>query len=149
VTEQSSRPLRVDPNAESAERGAPEFAAPPDGAPVYHGFTVLDDIEVDEFKFGMITDFEAQPETRGDAFVVAPDNSRCGLDWEVSKLDRFEQVIPMEWNRWGVWYVTFPNAMSSRENVRRNLAHIMPLLSPKWEEWRVLFNSGAESGAAA
>jgi hypothetical protein len=49
----------------------------------------------------------------GDAFVVAP-----------------------EAERWGVWGVSFPNAMTSRENVRKNLESILPELKQRWEEWR-------------
>jgi hypothetical protein len=52
------------------------LARPPE-APVYHGFPILDDVEVDGFKFGMITDFEAEPASDGDAFAVAPDGKRA------------------------------------------------------------------------
>jgi hypothetical protein len=39
---------------------------------------------VEGFTFGKISDFEAEACTEVDAFVVAPDNSRAGLVWEVS-----------------------------------------------------------------
>jgi len=128
-------PLRIDPDAESADSEAPAFVARPPGAPVYHGFPILDDVDVDGFELGMITDWEAEPANRGDAFVVAPDSSRCGLDWEVLGERRFEMVLDYSPDRWGVWYVTFPHAMDSRENARRNLAHVLADLRPKWEAW--------------
>jgi hypothetical protein len=136
-----SAPLRVDPEAKSAEEGVPPFVARPEGAPVYYGFPVLEDVEVDGFKFGMITDLEAEPDTTGDAFVVAPDGSRAGLDWEVTEEDSFGEVLPIERTRWGVWAVKFPYAMDSHENVRRNLKAVLPRLRPKWEEWRKRFGS--------
>jgi len=119
----------------------PAFIAPPPGAPVYHGFPILDDVEVEGFKFGMITDFEAESSSMGDAFVVAPDDSRAGLNWEVSDEDHFEEVLPIAATRWGVWAVRFPYPMDSHENVRRNLAAVLPRLRPKWEEWGERFGS--------
>jgi hypothetical protein len=141
------RPLRLDEDAESADPSLPAFLARPSEAPVYHGFPVLDDVEVDGFKFGMITDFEAGPASDGDAFVVAPDGSRAGLVWKVFEGDDwgdyaaryFEEVCPIEKGRWGVWTVPFPLPMGSRDNVRQNLASALPLLRPKWEEWRRRF----------
>ncbi|HEV8573838.1 MAG TPA: hypothetical protein VGR43_03930 [Dehalococcoidia bacterium] len=120
----------------------PPFIAAPPGAPVYYGFPILDDVEVDGFRFGMITDFEGQADEVGDAFLVAPDNSRAGLIWEVTGEDDFDEVLPFEPTRWGVWYVTFPRPMDSRQNVRRNLEAVLPRLRPKWEAWRKRF--GAE-----
>lgn len=133
------RPLAIDVNARSASRAEPAFIAKPEGAPVYHGFQVLEDVVVDGFQFGKITDFEAEPSQEGDAFVIAPDNSRAGLVWEVADKVSVSQIIPLEPGRWGVWAVSFPNAMNSRENVRRNLELILPTLKQKWEEWREKF----------
>jgi hypothetical protein len=130
------RPLRIDPDAESAVPGEPAFAARPARAPVYHGFVVLDDVEVDGFRLGMITDWESEPADRGDAFVVAPDDSRAGLDWEVwPGARRIERVCEFSSDRWGVWYVAFPYPMDSRANARRNLAHVLPDLRLRWESW--------------
>lgn len=53
-------------------------------ARVYHGFQVLSDVVVEGFTFGKITNFEAEPSDTGDAFVIASDDSRAGLVWEVS-----------------------------------------------------------------
>jgi hypothetical protein len=72
------RPLAIDATALSASPTEPAFIAPPEGAPVYHGFVILDDIDVDGFTLGKITDFEAEPCEEGDAFVIAPDGSRAG-----------------------------------------------------------------------
>jgi len=133
------RPLAVDPNATSSSSTEPAFIAKPAGAPVYHGFQVLEDVVVGGFTFGKITDFEAEPCREGDAFVVAPDNSRAGLVWEVTNEVSMSQVSPLEADRWGVWSVSFPHAMNSRENVRRNLELILPYLKTKWDEWRKKF----------
>lgn len=134
--ERHGRPLRVDEGAASAKPELPAFLARPDGAPVYYGFPILDDVEVDGFRLGMITDWEAEAADRGDAFVVAPDDSRCGLDWEVFSEHRFAQLIAPEPGRWGVWYVAFPYPMDGRENARRNLAHVLPELRREWQAWR-------------
>jgi len=132
-------PLAVDDTAESASTDLPAFLAKPPGAPVYHGFRILSDVVVEGFIFGMITNFEAQESAAGDAFVVAPDNSRAGLVWEVSDKDDFTEICPIEKDRWGVWEVSFPFRMTSREAARMNLQAILPKLKPKWKEWRRMF----------
>lgn len=129
------RRLRIDRNAESAVPGEAAFIARPSGTPVYHGFPILSDVSVEGFTFGMISDFEAEPMECGDAFIVAPDNTRCGVVWEVTEAGYFEQTIPAEDVRWGVWAVAFPFPMTSRDNVRRNLEFILPRLKEQWLLW--------------
>ena len=133
------RPLAVDHAAASDSKDEPAFIARPPGSPVYHGFQVLTDVVVDGFTFGKITDFEAEPCQYGDAFVIAPDNSRAGLVWEVADRDSFQEVCPMGAGRWGVWNVSFPRAMTSHANVRENLKSILPELKRRWEEWRRIY----------
>ena len=130
------RPIAFDPSAASASPTEPGFIARPKGAPVYHGFQILNDVVVQGFTLGKITDFESVECDEGDSFVVAPDNSRCGLVWEVSDKSYFEEVRPLEPERWGVWGVSFPHAMTNRENARKNLELILPRLQQRWEEWR-------------
>jgi hypothetical protein len=131
--------LAVDHKAASATQNEPGFIARPAGAPVYHGFQVVNGVAVDGFTFGKITDFEVEACDHGDAFVIAPDNSRAGLVWEVSEKFYFQEVCPLEPDRWGVWGVTFPHRMESHENVRRNLESIVPELKKRWEEWRLKY----------
>ena len=86
----------------------------------------------------MISDWEAEPSDWGDAFLVAPDNSRCGLIWEVT-IEPYvsdESRVPADETRWGVWNVGFSHPMDSRENARRNVSYVLPELLPRWEEWK-------------
>jgi hypothetical protein len=129
-------PLALDPLAKSGSQTEPAFIARPASAPVYHGFEILSDVVVGGFTFGKITDFESEPCNEGDAFVVAPDNSRAGLVWEISDKPYFQEISAPEVQRWGVWSVSFPNTMTSHENVRKNLESILPELKKHWEEWR-------------
>ena len=128
--------IAFDPSAESASPTEPGFVTPPKGAPVYHGFQILSDVVIQGFTLGKITDFESEQCDEGDSFVIAPDNSRCGLVWEVSDGSYFEEVCPLEPGRWGVWGVSFPHAMATRENARKNLESVLPQLRQRWEEWR-------------
>ena len=141
----AGRPLAIDDTAASASTSLPGFLAKPSSAPVYHGFRVLADVVVNGFTLGMITDFEAEPASEGDGFVIAPDNSRAGLVWEVSDKQTFEEVCHQTDDRWGVWAVSFPLPMTSRDNARRNLAVIVPLLRPKWDAWRARNTSATET----
>ena len=134
------RPLAIDATARSASPTEPAFIARPDGAPVYYGFVVLDDVSTDGFTLGKITDWEAEPCETGDAFVIAPDGSRAGLVWEVCEPSYFQETMPIETGRWGVWGVGFRLPMNSRENARRNLESILPDLKLRWAEWKSRFN---------
>jgi hypothetical protein len=136
-TPHAGQPLAMDETAESMSADTPAFVAKPPGAPVYHGFRVLSDVVVDGFTWGAITDFETEPATEGDAFVIAPDGTRAGLVWEVSREDTFEMVCTETDDRWGVWAVSFPFPMNSRKNAVLNLAHLVSRLKPKWEAWRL------------
>lgn len=134
------RPLRLDENAESIDGRQPAFLAPPEGAPVYHGFPILEDVEVEGFRLGMITDFLAARDTLGDAFVVAPDGSRCGLIWE-SEVDpsyfaASQPLKPREVGRWGVWNVGLPLPLTTIEEARSYLEALIPDLRREWEAWR-------------
>jgi hypothetical protein len=129
------RQIAFDPSAESGSPTEAGFIAPPKGAPVYHGFQILSDVVVQGFTLGKITDFEGEQCDEGDSFVIAPDNSRCGLVWEVSDKSYFEEICPLELERWGVWGVSFTYAMTNCENVRRNLESVLPQLQQRWEEW--------------
>ena len=121
----------------SADPNAPAFIARPGGAPVYYGFPVVPDSDVDGFQFGMITDFNAQPDTTGDAFVVAPDGSRAGLVWE-SEVDEpyFDEVLPPDPGRWGVWAVGATQPLRRESDVRPFLAALLPELRSRWEQWK-------------
>lgn len=123
------RPLAIDITAQSASPTQPAFIARPQSAPVYHGFVVLNDVTVGGFTLGKITDFEAQLCEEGDAFVIAPDGSRAGLVWEFCDKPHFQEVMPAEASRWGVWGVGFLLPMTSRENALRNLESILPDLN--------------------
>jgi hypothetical protein len=137
------RPLAIDATAHSASPTEPAFIARPEGAPVYYGFVVLDDVTVDDFTLGKITDFEAEPCDEGDAFVIAPDGSRAGLVWEIREPPYFSEVAPFETGRWGVWGIGFRLPMNGRVNARRNLESILPELKMRWAEWKSRFNPTA------
>jgi hypothetical protein len=134
------RPLAIDATARSASPTEPAFIARPEDAPVYHGFVILEDVAVDGFTLGKITDWESEPSETGDAFVIAPDGSRAGLVWEACDPPYFQEVSPIESDRWGVWGVGFRLPMNSRENARRNLESILPELKLRWTVWKSRFN---------
>ena len=133
-----SRRLALDTRAQSSSADLPAFLARPEGAPVYHGFPVVEGVEVEGFRLGMITDFESSPED-GDAFVVAPDGSRAGLVWSVGNSADLEEVCPLEASRWGVWAVTFPEPMNTKEAMERNLAVVLPRLKEIWLRWKARY----------
>ena len=128
--------LAIDEQAESADPALPAFLARPAGAPVYHGFPVIDGAEADGFRLGMITDFLSEAAVDGDAYVIAPDGSRAGLVWESGCAAYFRQVLAPEEGRWGVWAVGLPLLMTTVEEARRYLAALVPQLRLRWQSWR-------------
>ena len=96
------RPIVTDPDAKSANTDEPAFIARPEGAPVYHGFVVVEESETDGWRYGAITAFEGvKDEREGDGFVIAPDGARAGVVWSTDQSE-FEEILPPDEDRWGV-----------------------------------------------
>lgn len=112
--------------------------APPEGAKPYHGFKVLSDVEAKGFVFGAITDFLDHPNLETvDAFIEAPDGTRCGVEWRRSDETYVLMMAPPNEKRWGVWMIGFTEPMNSKEAAARNLAAVRPELEERWRAWHV------------
>ena len=133
-TRRQGRPLRLDPNAESADPTKAAFLARPEGAPVYHGFPLVPETETDGWIYGAITDFETEePQDEGDGFVQAPDGSRAGIAWATDTPDFYEIMPPGE-SRWGVYGVRFPKPVSNVQDLVDNFRAILPHLKKRYGE---------------
>jgi hypothetical protein len=122
------KPLLTDPDAESARPDLPAFLARPAGAPVYHGFSLVEETRTDGWCYGAITEFiEPGGCECGDGFVVAPDGSRAGLIWSVGDF-AIEQSLPPEPGRWGVWVVPFAKPVRNVADLVENFRRILPEL---------------------
>lgn len=125
--------LASDPTAETADPKLPAFIAPPPGAPAYHGFPVLDEIGVEGFTLGLISDSLSSPSSWGDAFVVAPDGRRAGLVWEVVEDRYFNTLIGPDVKRWGVFGVGVEHGPTPIDEAQLFLAELVRALRPEWE----------------
>lgn len=122
----TGRPLRLDSNARSANSAEPPFVARPHGAPVYHGFPLVEATAVDGWVYGAITDFDAPENARaGDGFVQAPDGRRAGIVWEVGT-GAFAEILPPDPDRWGVYAVWFPKPVQSEADLAECFRHVLP-----------------------
>ena len=120
--------LRVDAEAASADPDLPAFIARPPNAPVYHGFPLLQDSELEGFVFGAITEPNGtEPAEWGDAFVVAPNGSRAGIVWQVGKGKPSIVCEPSE-GRWGVYAFNFDAPITSEAELVKHLHSILPFL---------------------
>lgn len=119
----------TDPTAESASSAVPAFLAGPEGAPVYHGFPIIEETLTDGWCFGAISAFDDDPEgcTSGDGFVVAPDGSRAGIVWEVGDFAIHEVCAPSP-DRWGVYGVAFPRAVRGVADLIECFRAVLPEL---------------------
>jgi len=130
------RPLVLDPNARSATKGEPAFVAKPKGAPVYHGFPIIEESETDGWRYGAITAYEGvSSENQGDGFVIAPDGSRAGVVWDTNGGD-FTVICPPERGRWGVFGVRFPKAVSSKRDLIHNFRAVLPQLKAQFDRFQ-------------
>lgn len=125
------REILISSDDESADANLPAFLAKPDGAPIYHGFPVIEESETDGWKMGAISEFENADV--GDAFVIAPDGSRAGLVWEIGE-GEFTTICKPEPDRWGVFAVWFPRPIVNVEDFIFNFRHVLPLLRQRFEE---------------
>lgn len=123
--------MRLDETAESANSELPAFLARPEGAPVYHGFPLVEETRTDGWCYGAITEFE-DPDgcESGDGFVIAPDGSRAGIVWEVGEQE-MQEIMPPEQGRWGVYAVWFPRATRTVKDIVFNFRHALPALKSK------------------
>ncbi len=127
----------LDETAESANPELPAFLARPEGAPVYHGFGLVEETRTDGWCFGAITDF-LEPDSPdgcewGDGFVVAPDGSGAGIVW-ATDVEEMHEVLPPDGGRWGVYGVKFSRPVKTIEDLVFNFRQILPDLKNKYEE---------------
>jgi len=132
-----SKEILQDAKAESSDRDMPAFLARPEGAPVYHGFPVVEETRSDDgWVMGAITSFDGpEDSTYGDGFVVAPDGSRAGLVWEVGE-GSFHEVLPPDEERWGVYAVWFPRPVRNAQDLAANFNAVLPALRARHQELR-------------
>lgn len=119
----------TDDTAVSSSRGLPAFLARPEGAPVYHGFPLLDESQTDGWRLGVISSFDDDPDgcDSGDAYVVAPDGSRAGLVWAVGDFETHE-VSPPTADRWGVYGIAFPGVVRCAAELVEFFRAVLPEL---------------------
>jgi hypothetical protein len=126
--------LNLDKATESATPELPAFLSRSEGAPVYHGFGLVEETRTDGWCFGAITEFEDPNGCGGgDGFVVAPDGSRAGIVWEVGTQE-IQVVLPPDDGRWGVYAVWFPRIVKTIDDLVFNFRHALPELEKKYDE---------------
>ena len=121
-------PLQLDPAAPAADPELPAFLSKPSGAPVYHGFPLIEETRTDGWCYGAITAFDGpQGCDAGDGFVVAPDGSRAGLVWSVGDFET-EAVCEPTVERWGVYEIAFPHAIRNTSDLVECFRVVLPEL---------------------
>jgi hypothetical protein len=134
-------PLELDTSAASADPKLPAFLARPTDAPCYHGFPLLEESRTDDgWCFGTISSYDHPGAgwNCGDAFVVAPDDTRAGLVWSVGK-PMFECIIAPERtrsSRWAVYELTLSKPVRCRADLIAGLTDWLPELRRRFEEWK-------------
>lgn len=128
--------LAIDHDAPSADPGKPAFMAPPPGSLPYHGFQVLEQVDVDGFRWGAITALGAVAPATIDGFIVAPDGSRAGVEWRRSSEPYVLMLAEPTAERWGVWRIGFTDDIVNEASATRALRAVISDLQLRWEQWR-------------
>jgi hypothetical protein len=128
-------PPRLDCEEEPAEP-SPGSLDQSDGAPIYQGFPLLEESRTpDGWCFGTISEVDV-PEGLdwGDAFVVAPDDTRAGIVWEVGPAELRVLDQPDE-ERWGLYHIGFAREVRRRSDLVEQLEPWLPELQRLHREW--------------
>lgn len=128
--------LAIDRAAASADPRKPAFMAPPPGAPPYHGFSVLDEVDVDGFRWGAITALGTEGLSSLDGFIVAPDGSRAGAEWRKSSEPYVLMLAEPTPERWGVWRIGFVHDIVDAASAGSALRDVIEELEVRWNRWR-------------
>ena len=131
-------PLWLDPGAKASSDELPAFLAPPPDAPPYHGFAVIEDVTVEGWTLGLISNAFAERSDWGDAFVIAPDGRRAGIVWQIEGAPCFERYIGDEGRRFGVFGVCVEHPPYSVDEGRAFLREILPEVRHEWETTRAV-----------
>jgi hypothetical protein len=70
----------------------------------------------------------------GDGFIQAPNGSRAGLVWQVSKSIDIKTLIKPEADRWGVYGINFPKPIKNIDDLIFNFREVVPLLKEKYQD---------------
>ena len=128
MADTGGKPLRVDSSAESASPDLPAFVSRPGGAPVYYGFTIIEESRIDGWVFGRVNDYEDPNGCEwGDAFVVAPDGTRAGIVWQVDNFEPQVVCAPGK-ERWGVYGFAYPTAVRTTADFVKMCHSFLPEL---------------------
>lgn len=119
------RKLVLDEKAQSRTPGQPAFLSRPPGAPVYHGFPLVEETLTDGWCYGAITDYIESDS--GDGYVQAPDGSRAGLMWSIGAFAIREVCVPDD-QRWGVYEIAFPKLVRNVQDLVDSFRGILPEL---------------------
>ena len=130
----AGHPMALDPAAETANPELPAFLAKPDGAPPYHGFPILDGVEVDGWRIGLISDSMDTDDIWGDAYLIAPDGRRAGVVWQAEQPFSCVELIGPDADRFGVFQVNVANRPTSHDSAGRFLNEILAPIIDAWQK---------------
>ena len=94
---------------------------------------------VDGFEMGMFVSYD----DCGDAWVLAPDGSPCGLIWQTGDPSYFRLSIPAQpGGRWGTFAVQLPLPLTTDLEAADFLRALLPDLIPHWQAWKAAGRTG-------
>ncbi|MEK6871676.1 MAG: 3-deoxy-8-phosphooctulonate synthase [Nanoarchaeota archaeon] len=137
----SSKRMILDKKAKSNSKNLPAFLSPPEGSKAYHGFQLINRINVEGFTYGAITNFLEKDSkdgcTSGDGYVEAPDGSRAGIAWEKGDKFSYSQMMDSDKERWGVYYFSIPFGIKNLDDMKKAFALMMPILKKFYQKNRL------------
>ena len=74
---------------------------------------------------GFVFDTTALLPTGGTGFLVAPDGTRAGIQWDVAESPYIMRVEPPGQEHWGVYRVGFTTPVTTTEDLQTNLTPLL------------------------
>jgi hypothetical protein len=132
--------LGVSPEFVQAGPGTspPSSSLSADGSPG-NTYRPGEQVQIETFLLRVYGNVATPSSAWGEGELIAPNGGKAYLVWTVfpdAQPDVIRGWRPMDRQQWGTWYVSLGTEVRTPDDLRRQVALILPELERRWEAWR-------------